>query len=146
MSCSATSTNDACRTTSGLRACTPAPAFVSSIIHLLAHTARTSRRSTAIRSVRQRYQREFTVHLRYKSSTIKQIETIGRKQANNIARSYINVYIRYTLGTITLLTKNLDPLDCVRLQLGHNASRTCNHNALRHLTSKRQVLHEFVRV
>ena len=27
--------------------------------------------------------------------------------------------------------KNLDLLDCVRLQLDHNASRTCNHNVLR---------------
>ena len=31
--------------------------------------------------------------------------------------------------------KNLDSLDCVRLQLDHNASRACNHHALRHLTS-----------
>ena len=31
--------------------------------------------------------------------------------------------------------KNLDSLDCVRLQLDHNASRACNHNALQHLTS-----------
>ena len=30
---------------------------------------------------------------------------------------------------------NLDSLDCVRLQLDHNASLACNHNALRHLTS-----------
>ena len=28
--------------------------------------------------------------------------------------------------------KNLDSLDCVRLQLDHNASRASNHNALRH--------------
>ena len=31
--------------------------------------------------------------------------------------------------------KSLDPLDCVCLQLDHNASRACNHNALRHLPS-----------
>ena len=30
-----------------------------------------------------------------------------------------------------LYRKNLESLDCVRLQLDHNASRACNHNALR---------------
>ena len=41
--------------------------------------------------------------------------------------------------------KNLDSLDCIRLQLDHNASRACNHNALRHLTPWWHVLHEFFR-
>ena len=34
-----------------------------------------------------------------------------------------------------LHTKNRDSLDCVRLQLDHNAPSACNHNALRHFTS-----------
>ena len=40
--------------------------------------------------------------------------------------------------------KNLHSLDCVRLYLDHNASRACNHNALRNLNSW-HVQHEFFR-
>ena len=39
--------------------------------------------------------------------------------------------------------RNLDSRDCVRLQLDHNASRACNHNAMRHLTSICHILHKF---
>ena len=39
--------------------------------------------------------------------------------------------------------KNLDSLYSVRLQLDHNASRACNHNALRHWKSLWHVLQEF---
>ena len=41
-----------------------------------------------------------------------------------------------------LRRKNLDSLDCVCLQLDHNASRACDHNALRHLNSLWHVLRE----
>ena len=46
---------------------------------------------------------------------------------------------------IFLLRKNLDSLDCVHLQLDHDALHACNHNALQHLTSWRHVLHKFFR-
>ena len=39
--------------------------------------------------------------------------------------------------------KNTDSLDCTRLPLDSNASRTCNHNALRNLISQWHVLHNF---
>ena len=44
-----------------------------------------------------------------------------------------------------LFRRNLDSLDCVRLPLALNAFRASDHNALRHLTSWRHILHEFFR-
>ena len=50
--------------------------------------------------------------------------------------SQILSLLRSERSSSYLLTqKNLDSLDCARLQLDRNASRACNHNALRYVTS-----------
>ena len=97
-----------------------------------------------------------TVEKGHKKSTIKRDETNSHRTDQGIIAIYVTLYdhsmlkpwSQYTVRLITpgsfLLRSERRAVHIsytgkisiriVRLQLDHNASRTCNHNALRHLT------------